>query len=122
MSVRIKVNCRSSFSPKYLWTWICKTCCVFWCLFFLLFAKFFGRLLNLSSTGSSQRQLLGKRPPPLVGMELMIIVMMMMMMYHDYDNDYDDDDKNNFVKLMLMLFVKSEDEIWRNYWQRPAQC
>ena len=46
----------------------------------------------------------------------------MMMIYYDYDDDYDDDDKNSFVKLMLMLFVKSEDEIWRNYWQRPAQC
>ena len=42
--------------------------------------------------------------------------------YYDYDDDYDDDDKNSFVKLMLMLFVKSEDETWRNYWQRPAQC
>ena len=38
----------------------------------------------------------------------------------DYDGDDGDDDKDSFVKLMLL--VKSEDEIWRNYWQRPAQC
>ena len=53
---------------------------------------------------------------------MMMIYHVFFYIYHDYDDDYDDDDKNSFVKLMLMLFVKSEDEIWRNYWQRPAQC